>query len=180
MAQLLRNHFPHIQRVGTLFCPAEVNSVVNKDLFVKEAAACGLAVEAVPANSPAELSDAALALCGRRIDAIVQIVDNLSAAGFPAIARAASLSRLPVFGCQGGAVKEGAVLAVARDYYDAGRETALMAARIMRGESPSHIPFSPPLKTKKLVNLSKAAELRLTLPEPVLRDAERVPEPGAP
>lgn len=180
MAQLLRDHFPHIQRVGTLFCPAEANSVVNKDLFVKEAALCGLAVEAVPANSPAELSDAALALCGRRIDAIVQIVDNLSAAGFPAIARAASLSRLPVFACQGGAVKEGAVLAVARDYYDAGRETALMAARIMRGESPSHIPFSPPRKTRKWVNLSKAADLRLTVPEPVLRDAERVPGFGAP
>ncbi len=180
MAQLLRNHFPQIQRVGTLFCPAEANSLANKDLFVKEANKCGLTIETVPANSPAEMSDAAQALCGRKLDAVVQVIDNLSSAGFPAIVRAASLSRIPVFACQGGAVKQGAVLALARDYYDAGRESASIAARIMRGESPSRIPFSPPTKTKKLVNLPKAAELRLIIPEPVLRDAERVSVSGTP
>jgi ABC-type uncharacterized transport system substrate-binding protein len=128
----------------------------------------------VPVNTPAELADAALALCGRRLDAVVQIIDNLSAAGFPAIARAAAVARLPVFACQGNAVKEGAVLALARDYYDAGREIALQAARVMRGDRPEGIPFSPQLKVKKLVNLEKAAEAGLTFSDAVLRDAERV------
>ncbi len=177
MAELLRDNFPRIRRVGTLFCPAEANSVFNKDVFTKEATGRGLVVEAVPVNSTAELSDAALALCGRRIDAIVQVIDNVSATGFPAIARAAAVSRLPVFACQGAHAKEGAVLALARDYYDAGRETALKAARVMRGESPARIPFSPPSKVKKLVNLQVAAELRLSLSEAVLRDAERVSTP---
>ena len=174
MAQLLRTHFPAIKRVGTLFCPAEVNSVANKDLFVRECDQCGLTVETVAANTASDLPDAALALCGRRLDAVVQVVDNLSVAGFPAIARAASQARLPVFACQGTAAKQGAVLVLARDYYDAGRETALMAARIMRGESPASIPFSPPTKTRVLVNLKRAQEIRLAIPEALLRQATPV------
>ncbi|HOW66312.1 MAG TPA: ABC transporter substrate-binding protein [Candidatus Paceibacterota bacterium] len=180
MAEMLRDHFPGIKRVGTIFCPAEANSVANKDLFVREAARCGLTVETVAANSPGDLPDAAMALCGRRLDAVVQVIDNLSAAGFPTIARAATQARLPVFSCQGAAVKQGATMALARDYYDAGRETALKAARIMRGENPARIPFSPPLKIKRLVNLKKAGENRLVIPEALLGQAQQVVDPSAP
>ena len=174
MAELLRDHFPQIKRVGTLFCPTEANAVANKELFSREATRCGLSVETMPVNTPAELADAALALCGRRIDAVVQIIDNLSLAGFPAIARAASVAGLPVFACQGAEAKEGAVLVLARDYYEAGREMAAKATRVMRGENPGLIAFSPPTKVKKLVNTQKAREVHITLPEVVLRDAEEV------
>ncbi|MGO8676258.1 MAG: ABC transporter substrate-binding protein [Limisphaerales bacterium] len=178
MAELLRTHFPEIRRVGTLFCPAEVNSVANKDLFVREATRCGLTVETVPANSASELSDAALALCGRRLDAVVQVIDNLSAAGFPAIARAAAQARLPVFSCQSAAAKQGAAVVLARDYYDAGRQTAALAARVMRGESPAHIPFSPPTRMQKLVNLKKAQDSRLAIPAALLRESRQVTDPS--
>jgi ABC-type uncharacterized transport system substrate-binding protein len=65
LVDVLRTHFPQIKRVGTLFCPAEVNSVANKDMFVKEATRGGLTVETVPANQAGELPDAALSLCSR-------------------------------------------------------------------------------------------------------------------
>jgi ABC-type uncharacterized transport system substrate-binding protein len=174
MAEMLQKHFPQIKRVGTLFCPAEVNSVANKDMFVREATRCGLTVATVAANGATELLDAALALCGQRLDAVVQVVDNLSVAGFPAIARAAAQARLPVFACQGAAAKQGAALVLARDYYAAGRETALKAVRIMRGDSPAKIPLSPPMMIQKLVNLRQARESGLVVPEALLRDAEQV------
>jgi ABC-type uncharacterized transport system substrate-binding protein len=128
----------------------------------------------VPANTAGELPDAALALCSRDLDAVVQVIDNLSAAGFPAIARAAQQRRLPLFACQGPAVKQGAAVALTRDYYDAGRETALKAARIIRGESPANIPLSPPSRTLKLVNLEQARASGLTIPEALLRQAQAV------
>jgi ABC-type uncharacterized transport system substrate-binding protein len=178
-SEMLQKHFPHLKRVGTLFCPAEVNSVANKDLFVREAARCGVTVEAVAANSAGELPDAALALCGRRLDAVVQVIDNLSVAGFPAIARAATQARLPLFACHAAAAKQGAVLVLARDYHEAGRETAQKAVRIMRGENPAKIPLSPPKAIQKLVNLQRAQEAGLTIPEALLRGAERVTEAPA-
>ncbi len=179
LAELVGTHFPQIKRVGTLFCPAEVNSVTNKDTFVREAGRCGLTVETVPANNAGELPDAALSLCSRRLDAVVQIVDNLSAAGFPTIARAAAQARLPVFSFLSSGVEQGAVLAVARDYYDAGQETALKAVRVMRGERPERIPFSPPTRLQKLVNLKNAQQCRLSIPAALLREARPVPDnPG--
>jgi ABC-type uncharacterized transport system substrate-binding protein len=177
MAELLRTQFPQIKRVGTLFCPAEANSVANKNMFVREAGRCGLTVETVPANGPSELPDSAMALCSRRLDAVGQVIDNLSAAGFPAIAHAAAQAHLPVFACQGGAAKQGAAVVLARDYFDAGRETALKAARIMRGESPAQIPLSPPTRTQKLVNLKQAQESGLSIPDALLREAKQVTDP---
>lgn len=176
MAELLGTHFPQIQRVGTLFCPAEANSVANKDLFVLEANRRGITVEAVPVNAPGELPDAALALCGRPIQAVMQVIDNLTTAGFPSIARAAAQARKPVLTCQGPAMKQGAVLALARDYYEAGRDTAAKAVRVMRGESPAQIPFSPPKAVKRLVNLEKAREYHWAIPEALLREMQVVNE----
>ncbi|HEX9046070.1 MAG TPA: ABC transporter substrate-binding protein [Verrucomicrobiae bacterium] len=174
MAELLRTYFPQIKSVGTVYCPAEVNSVANKDCFIREATRRGLTVETVPANTPSELADAAMALCSRRLDAVAQVIDNLSVAGFPAISRAAAQTRLPVFSCQGASVKQGAAVAVARDYYIAGRETAFKAAQIMRGESPARIPFSPPSQTQVLVNPRNAQAAGLVIPAELMRQAQTV------
>ena len=180
MAELLKTHFPQFKRVGTLYCPAEVNSVANKDMLTREAARCGVSVEAVAANAASDLPDAALALCGRRLDAVVQVADNLSISGFPTVARAAARARLPVFACYGDAVKHGAAIALARDYYDAGRDTALMAVRVLRGESPAQIPLSPPATVLKLVNLKNARDSHLVIPEAWLREARQVTDTTQP
>ena len=41
---------------------------------------------------------------------------------------------------------------------------------------PAAMPFAPPTTTQKLVNLKKARELGLAIPEALLRDAEQVTE----
>lgn len=174
MAELLVNHFPQIKRVGTLFCPSEANSVANRDLFVREAARRGIRVEAVAVNAAAELADAALALCGRGPDAVVQIIDNLTAAGFPAIARAARQARIPIFTFQDATIGQGASLVLSRDYRDAGVDTAAMAVRIMRGESPATIPFAPPRTVRLLIHTDNAAAVGLRIPGALLEKAQRV------
>ena len=176
MAEMLSTYFPQFKRVGTLFCPAEANSVANKDLFTREAALKGITVEAVPVNTSGDMPDAAQAMCGRPIDAVMQVIDNLTTSGFPSIARAAAQARKPFFTCQGTAMKYGAVLALSRDYYEAGRETAAQAARVMRGESASQIPFSPPSAIQKLVNLKRAQDCQLVIPEALLRQMKTVDE----
>lgn len=174
MAELLRTHFPAIRRVGTLFCPAESNSVANKDLFARAAAQCGLKVEAVAVNSAGELSDAAMALCGRSLDAVVQVIDNLTAAGFPAVARAANRARLPIFTFQDATIDAGATVVLSRDYYEAGKETAAMAVRVMRGEKPGEIPFAPPRTMRLLVNPDNAAAIGFRIPPALLEKAQKV------
>jgi ABC-type uncharacterized transport system substrate-binding protein len=160
---------PAARRVGTLFVPAEVNSVFNKTRLTEVARRHGIEVLAVAANTSAEMPDAAAALCNQSPDAIVQIAGNLTTAAFASITQAARRARLPLFGSLNSDFQSGAAVVVARDYFDGGREAGMMAARIIRGESPAAIPFQPLTKTKTLISLRAAQASGLAVPAQLLK-----------
>lgn len=170
----LRRCLPNLKRVGTLFVPAEVNSVYYKDELVKAAGALGIEVELVGVSNSGEIADAALALCSRNIDAVCQISDNLTGASFASIVQAASRARLPLMGFASGQAASGAFMTISRDFYDGGVESAAMAARILRGESPAVIPFQMVTKIKYDFNHASAGSLGITIPKDLLQLGESV------
>jgi ABC-type uncharacterized transport system substrate-binding protein len=174
MVQLLKTYFPQLKRLGTVYCPAEINSVKNLEYFTKEVQKGGLTLDAVPANSVSELPDAARALSAKDLDAIVQISDNLSAAGFAAIAQAAHAHRLPLIAFQSPAVNQGAALALSMDYHQAGLDGAAVAARVMRGDNPANIPFALTSRETLVINLTNAADQGLPIPEALRKKADKV------
>lgn len=174
MAKVLKECMPGVRRVGTVFAPAEVNSVYYKEILEKRLKEAGVELVAMPASTSAEVADAAMALCSQRIDALCQISDNLTGAAYMAIIGAAEKRHLPVFGFVSAQARCGAVLAVARDFSDAGREAALVAARVMRGEDPARIPFQNVRKTLLIVNLRQAQKLGVRIPEDLLLRADEV------
>ncbi len=176
MMSVLRQCLPEIKVVGTLFAPSEVNSVFYKDLLLEAARQAGIEVELVGVSTTGEIADAALALCSRRIDAVCQISDNLSGATFVAIAAAANRFKLPVFTFNTTQAEQGAAVVVARDYYDGGRESGLLASRVMRGEDPATIPFQPIRTTRLVVNLKAATISGLKIPPSLQKRADRVIE----
>jgi ABC-type uncharacterized transport system substrate-binding protein len=171
---IVRESFPFVRTMGTLFVPSEVNSVFQKDVLVEAARKVGIEIVAVAASTSAEVPDAALSLCSRRIDALCQIPGNLTASAFPSIAQAARRARLPIFAFQSSQARAGAAVVLARDYGDGGRESGLLAARVMRGESPATIPFQLVSRTKLIVNLEAARGAGLTLPPALIKRAEEV------
>lgn len=173
---VLRECLPNAKTVGTLFVPTEVNTVYHKDQTAAEAKKVGIHMEAVPVATATEVSDAARALCSRRIDAVCQVGGNLPASCFTPIAQAAQQRRLPIFAFLTSQANDGAAVTIARDYFDAGRETGLIAARVVRGEKPAAIPFAPMRKTELIVNLPAARACGLTVPPDVLRRAGKVME----
>ena len=156
----LRQCLPNVKRIGTLFTPAEVNSVYYKDELLKAAARAGLEVELVAVSNTGEISDAAIALCGRNLDAICQISDNLTGSSFASVAQAAQRARLPLLAFASAQVKNGAFMAVSRDFYDGGVVSGQIAARVLRGESPARIPFQLVDTIKYTFNRSAAAAAR--------------------
>ena len=165
---LIREFRPSVRRVGTLFVPAEVNMVVNKEKMVEEGLRAGIEVVPVAVSTATEVSDAALAMVSRNIDVVCQIGGNLTAASFGGIAQAARKARLPVFAFQKSQAIGGAAVTLARDYHDAGKAAGLMAVRIMRGESPAKIPFQSFTKTKLLINAAAARAVGLHIPQSVM------------
>jgi ABC-type uncharacterized transport system substrate-binding protein len=174
MAEILATLFPSWRRIGTLFAPAEVNSVYNKEVFVAACTERGIAVETVAANSAGELADAALALATRPIDAIVQIADNQSMGGFTVIARAGQRAGKPVVGFSTSAVEQGAAFALSVDFHQAGVDAAAKVALIMRGTPPGVIPFSTPSRKELIVSVPNARTLGVDLPPALVERADRV------
>jgi ABC-type uncharacterized transport system substrate-binding protein len=174
MINLLRRHFPQFKRIGTLYCPAEVNSVDARDHLAKSAAAFGLTVESVAVNSPTELVDAATSLASRDIDVIVQVSDNLSNAGFTALARAARAARKPLISMNSTTIPQGAGLAMGHDYHEVGIEVANRIQRVLAGEDPAKIPFAQPDRISLVVHPANAAATGLILPEALISEASKV------
>ena len=172
MMTLIKQYFPEIHRIGSLFTPGEDNSVYNMNLFEKIATQHGLSVSKLPVNSSSELPNAALAMASQPIDAWVQIIDNQVASGFVAIAQAAARAKKPLFTFSRSGVEQGAAVAYSTDYYQAGFDTALKAVEVMRGKSPKDIPFSRTSKINLIVSEEHANALHIKLPVALVSKAD--------
>jgi ABC-type uncharacterized transport system substrate-binding protein len=174
MARTVREVLPGARRVGTLFAPGEVNSVLARQRFEGPLKGEGLELVSLPVNGPTEVSDAALALCRSGIDVLCQISDNLSNASFPAIARACEVERTPLFTFSPSKVKGGAVLGVGVDFAENGREGGLLVAEVIRGKDPSRIPFRAATRILRSVNLDNARRLGVSVPAEWVKAADEV------
>jgi ABC-type uncharacterized transport system substrate-binding protein len=174
MLPLIKAVRPTARVLGTVFVPAEVNMVSQLEGLRRAAAAAGFEIRAMAANSTAEVADATLALIANGIDAICQLPGNLTVSAFPSIAQAARQARMPIFAFQSSQAKAGAVLTLARDYYDSGLEAAALAARVMRGESPAGIPLVGFSGTRLIVNPIAADAAGVALPANLLARADDV------
>lgn len=174
LIDIVREVLPGVRRVGTLYVPAEANSVVNKERLTKAAHSVGIKLETIAVSAVSELPDAAIALASRNIDAILQVGSNLTTVGFVSIARAGKKAGIPVFGTLSSDADNGAVIVIARDYKDAGHKAGLIAARVMRGESPADIPFQPLLTQQLIINTVAAQAVGINIPPSTLRRADKV------
>lgn len=172
MLKLISEVLPRARRLGTLYVPGEANMVFSKNELEKAAKSAGFEVTSVGVNTSSEIPDAALALLGRKIDAICQIGGNLTAAAFGGIVRAANQAKVPVFAFQKVQAHEGALVVLARDFYDSGKLASTLAARIMRGENPKDIPFQPLRENILIVNLDAARETGIDLPDSLVSRAD--------
>lgn len=165
---------PNARRLGSLYVPAEVNTVFHRERMLEVAEARGYSLATVAANTSSEVPDASLSLASMNIDAISQLPGNLTSAAFPSLAQAARRARIPIFAFATSQARGGAVVTVARDYDDGGRESAQMAARIMRGEAIATMPMQEVKTTKISVNLEAARAIGLTLPQALIARADLV------
>ena len=171
---MIQKYFPQYKRLGTLFCPAEANSVDLKESFEKLCKERGLTLECVAVNTSSDLSDASLSLVSRPIDAIVQISDNLSSTGFNAITKAARQTQKPLISLNSTTVPLGAPISLGRDYHNCGEVTVEMLERVIRGEDSSKMPFVLPPRLFYSASPANAAAVGMTLPPELLKEVDKV------
>ena len=71
-------------------------------------------------------------------------------------------------------VARGAIAAIAMDYYQMGRQSALMAERIFKGASTSDMPVETLQDLKLYVNPANAKDMGVKVPESVTQRADKI------
>ncbi len=172
MAGIIKETLPHARRVGTLFTPGEINSVLYKDWFAEALAEYGLELVALPVTMSADVPQSALELLRQDIQVVAQVVDNLTRPGFALIARRAANNNIPVYVFDSDQMKDGGVIAVACDYYQAGIEAAEKALRVLNGENPALIPFSNVQAVRLIINPTLADRYNIIISDSLYARAE--------
>ena len=81
---------------------------------------------------------------------------------------------MPFFCFDSTGISEGATLALARDYYDAGSEAAEVAVKVLRGASPKDIPFANTRTEILMINPDLIKKYGIVLPPEYLKMAQAV------
>jgi len=170
---LIREFVPGVKKIGMIYNAGEANSVSILNVLKKECAARGIGVEEATVSNASGVTQAARSLVGRA-DAVYIPTDNTVVSVFEAITKVCVENKLPLFAADVDSVPRGAIAALAIDYYQMGRQTALMAERVFKGESTAAMPVETLLDLKLYVSPSNAADMGLSVPDSVVKKADEI------
>jgi len=164
---LLQKILPSAKTVAMLYCSSEQNSIFQVNLAKAECDKIGLKyIDATVSNSN-EIQQVVQSLVGKA-DAIYTPTDNMIAAGMATVAMVANQNKIPTICGEDGMVKSGGLATYGINYYELGKQTAAMAADILKnGKKPAEMPIQYLSKCDLSVNQDTAAKLGITVPADV-------------
>lgn len=171
-ADLMLKIMPNTKTVGVIYSSSEVNSQLQVKLLKEVLAAKNVNVVEATVSTVNDIQQAAQSLVGKA-DVIYAPTDNVIASAMPNLAMITDEAKIPVFCGEGGMVKAGGLATVGIDYYKLGVQTGEMAAKILSGKAkPATMPIEAQKDMKTIVNVEKAKQLGIIIPEDVLKAAQ--------
>jgi putative ABC transport system substrate-binding protein len=168
---LIQKLAPGVKAVGTLYNSSEANSrkviSVGREMFRQR----GIRLEEVTVTGTNELFQAAQVLTRRNIQAMWITGDNTAIQGFDSIAKVALEARLPLIINDPELTQRGALACVGIGWYEAGRASGKVAARVLRGESPRDVPIEEVAVKKIVLNHDVAKKLGIAFPPDLVKEA---------
>jgi putative ABC transport system substrate-binding protein len=166
---------PAIKTVGLIYNPGEPNSEYEAQVLQKEADQRGIRIERQSVANSGEVLQAAQALAEKKVEAFVKIGDYATIQAFNSICRVGLENRIPVYSVDPPDIElPGCLAVIGWNYRDDGAAAGRLAVRVLKGESPAKMAFEPLTKTDLLVSQATAKAIGVTLPEPLLKRADKV------
>ncbi len=170
---LIKEITPNAKIVGVPHNPGEANAVVLVDLLKKLAPGKGLSIVTASAPSSNDVLAATRSLVGK-VDVIYVPTDNTVVSALEAVVKVGIDAKIPVYAGDTDSVQRGAMAGLGFDYYDVGRQTGKMIARILRGMKPGDLSVQGVDITQLHVNPGAAQKMGVTLPQSVISRAHKV------
>jgi putative ABC transport system substrate-binding protein len=170
---LIREIVPQAKRIGVLYNPGEPNSVVLIKALKDEAAKAGLTVVEASVPKSSDAQPAVRSLVGKA-DAVYIPLDNTVVSALESVIAVGQQAKLPIFSADTDSVARGTVASIGFDYFQVGKQTGAIVARVLKGEKPGDLPVALAKGTDLFVNPKSAAAMGVTLPDAVVKRATKV------
>ncbi len=163
-AAMLQELFPNAKKVGMLFCSSEPNSKYQVDEVTKLLSAAGITCTEYTFTDSNDVSSVTQKACDDS-DVLYIPTDNTAASNTEAIANVVLAAGTPVIAGEAGICRGCGAATLSIDYYELGKITGQMAAKILTGEadiSTMPVEFAP--TATKQANMANCEKLGITVP----------------
>lgn len=167
---LLKELLPSAKKFGVLYCIYEVNSKVQADAANAQAKKVGLTCDIKTFSEAAEIGGVVSALIKDGAEALYLPTDNLVASNIQTVVQACEDAKIPTICGEGSMVDAGGTITYGVNYTNLGKQTALMAKKILLDNvKPSAIPVEtqPASELDISVNEEGLAKINLELPQSI-------------
>lgn len=171
--QLIRDLVPGVRTVGTVYNSSEANSRKVIEVARDEFRRRGIKLEEVAITNTSEVFQAAQVLTARNIQAFWITGDNTVLQAFEGVVKVANERRLPLIINDPEFTDRGALACAGLGFYQSGHAAAALAARVMLGEDPRHIPIEEVAVKKLVLNEQVARKLGVTFSAALLKQASQ-------
>ena len=172
--ETIRAMLPDATKIGILYTTSEVNSISAIEIYKSLAGDYGFEIVESGISTTADIPLALDALLGK-VDCLTNLTDNTVVSALALVLDKANAAGKPVFGSEIEQVKLGCVAAEGLDYITLGRQTGLMAAKVLRGEAKaSEIPYEIITEPGLYVNTEALAKFGIVLSDELKARANEV------
>ena len=170
--QLIRQLQPEAKTIGILYTTSEPNSVSTIAEYQEKAPDYGFTIDAVGVTSQAEVTQAADTVLSHGVDAMSNLTDNNVVGVLPAILEKANEAGVPIYGSEVEQVKLGCVASAGIDYVQLGKQTGLMAAKVLRGEATcAELPYETISEYSIYINSPALSAMGISVPADIAETA---------
>lgn len=172
--QMMRKLLPDAKKLGIMYTTSEANSVSAIAEYKELSPKYGFELTEKGITATADIPLAADDLLSQ-VDCITNLTDNTVVASLPTILEKANEKNIPVFGSEIEQVKIGCLAAEGLDYIALGKQTGVMAAKVLKGEAKaSELVFELITETGFYVNTKAAENLGITVTDDMMEEAVEV------
>jgi putative ABC transport system substrate-binding protein len=158
---VMNQAFPGIKKIGTIFNQSEPQSVDALNQIEKTCKALNIQLEKLPVNNSNEAQLVIQSLLRKKIQAFFALPDNTVFSSMETIVKVCDGENVPVFTCEEGLVRRGAVAAFGADMYQWGYQSGKQAAAFLKSKDLSGLKPEMVKVRHKVYNEAKARQFNL-------------------
>ena len=176
LIELLKAMTPRMSRFAVLADPDNPGKPLEIGLLRKVAGTLGLTLLSKEVRTATDIDAAFAQMPRERTDAIIVLVDGVTAVNQQRIVELAAKSRLPAIYQVREFVDIGGLISYGVNLSGMQERTAEYIHRIFKGAKPAELPVEQPTKFELVINGKTAKALGLTIPQSLLISADKVIE----